>query len=182
MQYIKTVTKLISDEILAERSFEQCIRELDSSQSPVRYFLAEHNLQYADRMGMANSIEIRVPLLDLELRSRALKSSVTTSILKPKAQLNRAAKNLVPDYILNRKKEGFGIPDSNCFLEPAKNYYRQIDAVDLNRRLNDVFPNDHLRTHLKLTELMRRHSISLYGWYVSLIWIMNTQKKGVVDG
>ena len=41
MKNVWTVTKLILDEIVAERSYVQCIRELDSSQSPVRYFLAE---------------------------------------------------------------------------------------------------------------------------------------------
>ena len=32
-----------------------------------RHFLADHNLNYTDRAGMAAGIEVRVPLLDLEI-------------------------------------------------------------------------------------------------------------------
>src|SRR6185312_14011912 len=32
-----------------------------------KFFLADHNLNYTDKMGMAAGIEVRVPLLDLEL-------------------------------------------------------------------------------------------------------------------
>ena len=32
-----------------------------------RHFLADHNLNYTDRAGMAVGVEVRVPLLDLEL-------------------------------------------------------------------------------------------------------------------
>jgi asparagine synthase (glutamine-hydrolysing) len=31
-----------------------------------KHFLADHNLHYTDKMSMAESVETRVPLLDLE--------------------------------------------------------------------------------------------------------------------
>src|SRR5258708_25840478 len=38
-----------------------------------RHFLADHNLNYTDRAGMAAGVEVRVPLLDLELIDFAAK-------------------------------------------------------------------------------------------------------------
>ncbi|MGP1274865.1 MAG: asparagine synthase (glutamine-hydrolyzing), partial [Caulobacterales bacterium] len=60
-------------DILAPLS--QYLEELDADADPVsrmlaleqRYFLAEHNLPYTDKMSMAASVEVRVPFLDLDL-------------------------------------------------------------------------------------------------------------------
>ena len=38
-----------------------------------RHFLADHNLNYTDRAGMAEGVEIRVPFLDMDLVEHAAK-------------------------------------------------------------------------------------------------------------
>ncbi len=40
-----------------------------------RHFLADHNLNYTDRAGMSAGVEVRVPLLDLELIDFAAQDS-----------------------------------------------------------------------------------------------------------
>ena len=69
-------------------------------------------LKDADVYGMANSIEIRVPYLDINLAKAALQID---SKLKLKGKLNKEAlikmfKENIPEKIYNRKKKGFELP------------------------------------------------------------------------
>lgn len=77
-----------------------------------RHFLADHNLNYTDRAGMAVGVEVRVPLLDLDLVRFA------TSIparFKQKGRVGKAIFKLamepyLPRDVIHRKKSGFGVP------------------------------------------------------------------------
>lgn len=80
----------------------------------VKHRLPEFLLARADRMTMAHSVEGRVPFLDHRLVELALampsamktKGNVTKYILK------KAVAGIIPDEIINRKKQGFGSPIS----------------------------------------------------------------------
>ncbi|GEL76958.1 asparagine synthase B [Tenuibacillus multivorans] len=69
------------------------------------------NLQRADRMSMAHSLELRVPFLDLELIEHALKipakHKLHTEERMEKWILRKSFDGLLPDQILWRKKEEF---------------------------------------------------------------------------
>lgn len=75
-------------------------------------YLPSDILTKVDRMTMANSLEARVPLLDHELIefvqtipfALKMKGSETKHIFK------KAMSGIVPDEILYRKKQGFGVP------------------------------------------------------------------------
>jgi asparagine synthase (glutamine-hydrolysing) len=77
-----------------------------------RHFLADHNLNYTDRAGMAAGVEIRVPLLDLDLVQfatevpAALKQRGATG----KAIFKRAMEPFLPREVIYRPKMGFGAP------------------------------------------------------------------------
>jgi asparagine synthase (glutamine-hydrolysing) len=75
-------------------------------------YLPEDVLTKVDRMSMAHSIESRVPLLDNEVIEFAatLPSSVKIVNGRRKHVLKEAASRLLPPEILNRKKQGFGVP------------------------------------------------------------------------
>ncbi|MEX1128834.1 MAG: asparagine synthase (glutamine-hydrolyzing) [Vicinamibacterales bacterium] len=75
-------------------------------------YLPEDVLTKVDRMSMAHSIESRVPLLDNEVIDFAatLPAHLKISEGRRKHVMKEALKGLVPDAILNRKKQGFGIP------------------------------------------------------------------------
>jgi asparagine synthase (glutamine-hydrolysing) len=77
-----------------------------------RHFLADHNLNYTDRAGMAVGVEVRVPLLDLDLVRFA---TTVPSHLKQqgrvgKAIFKRAMEPYLPRDIIYRPKTGFGAP------------------------------------------------------------------------
>jgi asparagine synthase (glutamine-hydrolysing) len=75
-------------------------------------YLPEDVLTKLDRMSMAHSIESRVPLLDHRLVEFALRLPVSLKIRDGarKYLLKKVAGRLLPAAILNRPKQGFGVP------------------------------------------------------------------------
>ncbi len=78
----------------------------------MKHFLSDHNLNYTDKMGMASGVEVRVPLLDIELVRFAAKIPPN---LKQKGNVGKylfrkAVAPLLPPEILTRPKSGFGAP------------------------------------------------------------------------
>lgn len=77
-----------------------------------RFFLADHNLSYTDKMSMACGVEVRVPFLDTDLIEFAArihpnlkqKGSVGKWVLK------KAMEDYLPSDVIYRKKSGFGAP------------------------------------------------------------------------
>jgi len=77
-----------------------------------KHFLADHNLNYTDKMGMTEGVEIRVPLLDPELITFA-----TTLPVHYKQRgrtgkwiFKRAMEGILPKEVVYRPKTGFGAP------------------------------------------------------------------------
>ncbi|WP_144523973.1 asparagine synthase (glutamine-hydrolyzing) [Bacillus pumilus] len=66
----------------------------------------------ADKMTMANSLELRVPFLDKVVFEAASKipEELKTKDGTTKYLLRKAAECIVPDHVLNRKKLGFPVP------------------------------------------------------------------------
>ncbi|MFD2629746.1 asparagine synthase (glutamine-hydrolyzing) [Oceanobacillus kapialis] len=66
----------------------------------------------ADKMTMAHSLELRVPFLDTDVfeiaRRLPVKSNFTSGTTK--ALLRKAAEEIVPGHVVNRKKLGFPVP------------------------------------------------------------------------
>jgi asparagine synthase (glutamine-hydrolysing) len=77
-----------------------------------KHFLADHNLNYTDKTGMAAGVEVRVPFLDLELVELAtrLPSTYRQRGMEGKAVLKRAMEPLLPRDVIYRPKSGFGAP------------------------------------------------------------------------
>lgn len=76
------------------------------------HFLADHNLNYTDRAGMAVGVEVRVPLLDLDLVKFA---ATIPSFMKQagrvgKPLFKRAMEPYLPHDVIYRPKTGFGVP------------------------------------------------------------------------
>jgi len=75
-----------------------------------KHFLADHNLNYTDRAGMAVGVEVRVPLLDLDLVRFATQ---VPSALKQKGRVGKAIfkqamEPFLPREVIYRAKCGFG--------------------------------------------------------------------------
>jgi asparagine synthase (glutamine-hydrolysing) len=77
-----------------------------------RFFLSDHNLPYTDKMSMAVGVEVRVPLLDLELVEFAAR--IPTHIKQKGAVgkwvFKKAMEPYLPHDVIYRPKSGFGAP------------------------------------------------------------------------
>jgi asparagine synthase (glutamine-hydrolysing) len=73
-----------------------------------------------DRMLMANSIEGRFPFLDMHVMELAnsLSPAMKLNVLSEKHVLKGAAKDLLPESVLARKKQPYRAPDGQCFTGP----------------------------------------------------------------
>jgi len=94
------------------------------------YFLASHNLNYTDKMGMACGVEIRVPLLDPDLAAFAERLTDAQRVHGREAKylLRRALRGVVPAEVLDRPKSGFGLPLRGLFLETYAPQLRRLAA------------------------------------------------------
>ena len=93
--------------IPAERDRLQRLLYLDT-----KHFLADHNLNYTDRAGMAVSVEVRVPLLDVDIVRFAagIPAQFKQRNGVGKALFKRAMEPYLPREVIYRKKTGFGAP------------------------------------------------------------------------
>ena len=98
-------------------------------------YLPNHNLLYTDKMGMAVGVEVRVPLLDLKIIERVLTFPYEWQLVRGKTKVlfREAARNIVPDRIIDRPKAGFGAP------------YRKWLRYDLNEMWLDLTSEEAVR-------------------------------------
>jgi len=77
-----------------------------------RFFLADHNLLYTDKMSMAAGVETRVPFLDLDLVELAARIPVGIKQRgrEGKRVLKKAMEPFLPRAVIDRPKSGFGAP------------------------------------------------------------------------
>ncbi|WP_182201742.1 asparagine synthase (glutamine-hydrolyzing) [Paraliobacillus salinarum] len=116
----------------------------------------------ADRMTMAHSLELRVPFLDKEVFRVASELPVDQKIANgtTKHILRQAARGIVPDHVLDRKKLGFPVPIrlwlKNELYDWAKNIIQESQT-------------DHLLKKDYILELLESHCQGK-GDYSRKIW------------
>jgi asparagine synthase (glutamine-hydrolysing) len=90
----------------------------------MKLYLQDDILVKVDRASMANSLEVRCPLLDQDLVEFACRLPMQYKLhgLTTKYLLKKAAAGILPDAIIRRKKKGFGIPISKWLTNELKGY------------------------------------------------------------
>jgi asparagine synthase (glutamine-hydrolysing) len=75
-------------------------------------FLADHNLNYTDKMSMATGVEVRVPLLDIDLIDFVTQIPPALKQKGPvgKYIFKKAMEPYLPNDVIYRPKSGFGAP------------------------------------------------------------------------
>jgi asparagine synthase (glutamine-hydrolysing) len=89
--------------------------------------LPELLLMRVDKMSMGVSLEGRVPFLDHKFVELAMSipASVKTRGGVLKYILKKAVRGVIPDELIDRKKQGFGVPVSEWFMAKLGPYVRQ---------------------------------------------------------
>jgi asparagine synthase (glutamine-hydrolysing) len=101
-----------------------------------RFFLADHNLTYTDKMSMAAGVEVRVPFLDLDLVDFAARIPLA---LKQRGQvgkwiLKKAMEPFLPHDVINRPKSGFGAPLRRWMRHELRELLGDLLSVDSLKR------------------------------------------------
>ena len=109
--------------------------------------LPELLLMRVDKMASAHSIEARVPFLDHRLVELAfsIPMHLKTKNKKTKYILKKAVEGIIPDKIINRKKQGFGAPTSEWMRKesPISNDLLNIIRNSKIKELN-IFDYDYI--------------------------------------
>ena len=119
-------------EIPAERDPLQRMLFLET-----RHFLADHNLNYTDRAGMSAGVEVRVPLLDLDLIEFAAKipASMKQTGSEGKSVFKEAMRSMLPHDVVYRPKSGFGAPLRRWLRQELRSRVEDtLDSAVLRRR------------------------------------------------
>jgi asparagine synthase (glutamine-hydrolysing) len=107
-----------------------------------RFYLQDNILTKVDRAAMMNSLESRAVFLDNDLVdfARKLPSHFKYRLGKRKYLLKQALRGIVPNFVLDRPKKGFGIPllEWLCDLEMPRHQSRSdgLSSVYINRLVN----------------------------------------------
>jgi asparagine synthase (glutamine-hydrolysing) len=129
-------------------------------------------LTKVDRMSMAHSIEAREPLLDHKLiefvqtipASLKLRGSVGKHILKS------AMRGLIPDEIINRQKQGFGVPIRRWFNNELRELLYDT-LTDCRTRQRGYFNQKAVEEILEEHRRERRdNSTHLWGLLTLELW------------
>jgi asparagine synthase (glutamine-hydrolysing) len=82
----------------------------------------------ADKMTMANSLELRVPFLDIEVFDVASSIPTSEKLTKEttKYALRRAIADIVPPHVINRPKLGFPVPIRHWLKDVMYDWAREI--------------------------------------------------------
>jgi asparagine synthase (glutamine-hydrolysing) len=135
-------------------------------------YLPEDVLTKVDRMSMAHSIESRVPLLDNEVMAFAatLPASFKIKNGRRKHILKEVAATLLPREILDRPKQGFGVPLGTWFRGGIKELFADtlLSPTTLQRGyFNAAFVRRLVNEHLSGR---RDHTLRLWQLVVFERW------------
>jgi asparagine synthase (glutamine-hydrolysing) len=129
-------------------------------------------LTKVDRMTMANSLEARVPLLDHELIElvAGMPSSLKMKGTETKYILKKAMEGIVPNEILYREKQGFGVPVGEWINDQLRDRIND-DLADRRTVERGYFDQEYIGTLLKEHSNGRRdHSNALWMLWMLELW------------
>jgi asparagine synthase (glutamine-hydrolysing) len=129
-------------------------------------------LTKVDRMSMATSLEVRVPLLDHKLIDFVTKvpASLKLAGTETKQLLKRVARDLIPAEILDRPKQGFGIPLEQWINAQLRDQIRETLREPRTRQRGYV-NSDYVDLILDEHHKGRRdHSFPLWALLILELW------------
>ncbi len=93
-------------------------------------FLPDHNLNYTDKMAMQAGVEVRVPLCDPRIVSFSshLPLSQLINLKTTKKIFRESQRGRVPDSIINRSKQGLGVPVRSWLGGEARSMLEELTS------------------------------------------------------
>jgi asparagine synthase (glutamine-hydrolysing) len=150
---------------------------IDFIEQDREFYLPNEMLKKADRMGMANSIEVRVPFVSKKVieftNSLSIKELLYKGILK--SPLKDAFKTELTEEIINRPKHGFNVPIDLWLKEEWKDLVEATFSENSNLRKHSIISSEFtlriVEEMLKDDEIMHGHTI--FSLITLNIWLEN---------
>jgi asparagine synthase (glutamine-hydrolysing) len=135
-------------------------------------YLPEDVLTKVDRMSMAHSIESRVPLLDNDVIEFASTIPASLKIVNGRRKhiLKEDAKRLLPPEILDRRKQGFGVPLGVWFRGGLTDVFSDVLRSPTTRQRGYFEPSFVDRLVQEHLSGKRDHTLRLWQLLVFELW------------
>lgn len=143
-----------------------------SQHADIRFYMTEDVLVKVDRMSMANSLEVRAPLLDYRILEFAAKLPARLKISKRQGKLvlRELARKRLPNDVLDQPKRGFSIPAAKWLrtdLRPMVEDVVSNPAGLVNNYLTPTFLRAMWKEHQTGA---RDHSVFFWGLMMLGLW------------
>ena len=165
-----TLTAALFRELAAKVKTGEAIDKLLYIDS--KTYLPGDILTKVDRMSMAVSLEARAPLLDhklIEFMGRT-PAALKLAGYETKYLLKQAVKDLVPEEILNRPKQGFGVPVQEWINKQLRGRIRDTLTSSQSRQRGYIQPS-YVNILLEEHETGRRdHSMAVWALFMFELW------------
>lgn len=179
------VNRLIRPEIAAELNVLNPFRRYDELSDLVdgedavqamlwtdsQILLPDQFLEKVDRSTMANSIEVRVPMLDNELADYVMGLPARMKLYGgAKSLLREATMSYLPKAVAKGKKRGFGVPYAEWLSGPLSSFSREL-ILGNDGLLKDVFLQSELEQLIEDNEAGHGfRGFMLYKLLVLSVW------------
>lgn len=137
----------------------------------LRFMMTDSVLMKVDRMSMASSLEIRVPLLDHVLVSflASLPGDWKLHRMTTKYIFRAALEGLLPDKIVHRGKQGYSLPVKHLLRGQLRDY--MIERLHSSAILREYMHMDAIDTLIEEHTAMRQnHNHTLWALLNVAIW------------
>ncbi len=154
--------KFLEQKNLVEKYYNETKNLSDSTRMQyidINFWLPGDILAKADKMTMANSLELRVPFLDIETTKIASRIPDELKFKKgTKYLLREAMKGIIPE--INRKREKLGFP------VPIKEWIKKDSGL-----LKKIKKNNYIKEYFKIEEIEKiNEPRKIYLLFILSIW------------
>lgn len=134
--------------------------------------LAEILLMRVDKIGMAHSIEARVPFLDhrlVEFTARLSPQSKLPDGKTTKYLLKKAIEEILPHNIIYRRKQGFWAPVNEWLADPWREFAEnKIKSSELSKL--GIFSDNYIESLFARHDKTRKHGFPIFNLLMLHIW------------
>ncbi len=137
----------------------------------MRFMMTDSVLMKVDKMSMASSLEVRVPLLDHKFVEymAGLPGGWKLKGMRTKHVFRAALEGMLPDNIVNRGKQGYSLPVKNLLRGQLKDY--MIDLLNNSSIIKETMDIDFVNHLIKEhDEMVHNHNHVLWALINIAIW------------
>jgi asparagine synthase (glutamine-hydrolysing) len=137
----------------------------------MRFMMTDSVLMKVDKMSMASSLEIRVPLLDHLLVEflASLPGDWKLKGFKTKYVFRSALKGILPDNIVNRGKQGYSLPVKHLLRNELKSYMVALlnESTLIRENFRPDYVNQLIQEHCRGSH---NHNHILWALINTAVW------------